>query len=138
MIGKGPSVVGIEKVVSSIALGTAWYSQREDEICRTLLDEFVSDGGTIIDTARNYGESEEVIGSWLSESGARDDIAILTQGGLSQTDSTRLAEEDLGEKVKQDISTSLDRLRTDYIDLFFLHRDTITIPVEEIIDCLNE
>ena len=138
MIGRGPSVVGLEKVVSSMALGTAWYSHREDETCRMLLDDFISTGGTIIDTARNYGESEEVIGAWLSDSGARDEVAIVTKGGLSQADGTRLAEKGLDEKVEYDISVSLDKLGTDYIDLFFLHRDTITIPVEEVIDCLND
>jgi aryl-alcohol dehydrogenase-like predicted oxidoreductase len=138
VIGLGPSVAGIEKALSSIALGTAWFSHGEDELCRTILDDFIADGGTAIDTARNYGDSEEVIGAWLSESGTRDDLAIITKGGLSQTDTTKLAEEGLDEKVEYDISASLDKLRTDYIDLFFLHRDTVSIPVEGIIDCLNE
>jgi aryl-alcohol dehydrogenase-like predicted oxidoreductase len=67
----------------------------------------------------------------------RDRIAIITKGGLSEKDPTTLAVEGLRAKVEKDITRSLECLRTDQIDLYFLHRDAPQIPVGEIMECLN-
>jgi len=130
-------VAGVNKPVSELVLGTAWYSREEKEQWFGLMDDFVACGGTAIDTARGYGESEEVIGLWMEARANREQIFIITKGGLSKEDGTRLAVEGLRKKVESDINQSLEMLRTDYIDLFFLHRDTSSIPVGEIVDCLN-
>ena len=58
-------VTGVDKPVSELALGTAWYSLEDKEQWFGLMDDFVAYGGTTIDTGRGYGESEEVIGLWM-------------------------------------------------------------------------
>ncbi len=130
-------VAGIEKQVSEIALGTAWYSLKEKNQWCDLMDKFVAYGGITIDTARLYGKSENVIGQWMEVRGNRNRMIIVTKGGLSKYDGTRLATEGFAEKIEEDITTSLKYLRTNYVDLYFLHRDTPSIPVSEIVDCLN-
>jgi aryl-alcohol dehydrogenase-like predicted oxidoreductase len=103
-----------------------------------LLDRFVAAGGTMIDTADTYsawapgnkgGESEEVIGRWLKARGRRDDVLIATKvgfvGGLS------------GANIARAIEGSLQRLGTDYVDLYYAHRDDTEIPLEETLEAFD-
>ena len=130
-------VPGVSKPVSELVLGTSWYSLKDKDRLFSLMDSFVASGGTALDTARCYGESENVIGLWMEARANRDRIAIITKGGLSEKDPTTLAVEGLRAKVEKDITRSLQCLRTDHIDLYFLHRDAPAIPVSEIVECLN-
>lgn len=132
-----PLVAGIDKPVSQLALGTAWYSIEQKDVAFDLLDRFAAHGGTTMDTARLYGTSEDVIGLWMEARGSRDETVVVTKGGLSEQDGNRLATEGIGDKIEQDITQSLEHLRTDYIDLLVLHRDTESIPVGEIVECLS-
>jgi aryl-alcohol dehydrogenase-like predicted oxidoreductase len=102
-----------------------------------ILDRFVAAGGTMIDTADVYsawapgnrgGESETMLGEWLARRGRRDDVLIATKVGL-------LAGEG-GEKLQAGriaaaVEASLRRLRTDYIDLYYAHRDDDKTPLDE-------
>ena len=102
-----------------------------------ILDRFVAAGGTMIDTADVYsawapgnrgGESETMLGEWLARRGGRDDVLIATKVGL-------LAGEG-GEKLQAGriaaaVEASLRRLRTDYIDLYYAHRDDDKTPLDE-------
>jgi aryl-alcohol dehydrogenase-like predicted oxidoreductase len=130
-------VNGVDKLVSQIALGTAWFRIAGKEQCFGLMDDFIAQGGTTIDTARIYGESEEVIGLWMEARKNRDRILVITKGGLSENDPARLEAKGFREKVAKDITTSLRALRTDYIDLYFLHRDEPSLPAGEVVECLN-
>jgi len=136
---------GTDLEVSSLALGTAGLgigdSEKEAE---RLLDCFVSHGGNIIDTARIYsdwvpgeiGRSERVIGDWLAQSGHRQNLVLTTKGGhppLGAMHVNRLTAPEL----IHDVDLSLSALRTDFIDLYWLHRDHADQPVEETIDILN-
>ena len=131
-------IPGVDKPVSELALGTVWFNFRDKERIFELLDEFVAWGGTTLDTARGYGESEDVIGLWMESRGNREKIFILTKGGLSKENPVCLEEKKFREKVKEDITLSLQALRTDYIDLWLLHRDSPAVPVQEVIECLND
>ena len=132
-----PLLAGLEKPVSRVALGTAWYSLDTKYQWFELMDQFVEHGGSTIDTARMYGEGEIVIGQWLQERRNRDQIVVVTKGGLSPHDGNRLAVEGIQEQIEKDLTESLERLQTDCIDLYLLHRDTESIPVAQIMDCLN-
>lgn len=131
---------------SCICLGTAdMGSVIEKEISFKMLDYFIDNGGNIIDTAHVYanwlpGErsiSEKTIGQWIKRKSCRDKIIISTKGGhpeLKTMNISRLSEED----ITKDLNESLEYLQTDYIDLYFLHRDDVKIPAGEIIEFLNE
>ena len=129
-------IAGIDKPVSQITLGTAFYNTRTQDRWSEILDEFVQLGGTAIDTARGYGASEEVIGHWLNTSGVREGLVLITKCGL--TSEGVLPAENLKELIETELATSLRTLNTDYVDVFMLHRDNPGLPVSDILEPLNE
>lgn len=126
-------------------LGAAHFGSamtREESFA--LMDAFFEAGGRVIDTAHLYadwhpqgsGMSERTVGAWLKERGLGDQVVISTKGGhprMSDLETSRLRTKD----IEQDIGDSLDRLGTDCIDLYWLHMDDKSLPVEDIIGSLN-
>jgi len=96
-----------------------------------LLDEYYERGGNLIDTAWLYGagRAETVVGQWLKARGVRDDMAIITKGAHSPLH--------YPDVVAKQLDQSLERLNTDRIDLYFLHRDNLDIPVGEFVDACD-
>ena len=97
-----------------------------------ILDRFVEAGGTMVDTADIYsswvpgnvgGESETFLGEWLRRRGRRDDVLIATKVGYDKG----LAPERIAEAAE----ASLRRLGTDYVDLYYAHKDDAGTPLEE-------
>ena len=131
---------GIE--VSALCLGVAEIGVRQTEPeAHHLLDYWFQHGGNCIDTARAYSDwipgekhrSERIVGDWLKSAGAREQIVLITKAGHPLFDGNwrvRLSPSEL----QEDLEGSLETLRTDYIDVWFLHRDDQKIPVEQIID----
>jgi aryl-alcohol dehydrogenase-like predicted oxidoreductase len=110
-----------------------------------VLDAFVAGGGNAIDTADVYsrwvpgheggGQSETVIGKWLAQRGRRDDVLIFTKVGME------LAPDKKGlskARIKQAVEASLQRLQTDYIDLYQSHQDDESLPVTEPLEAYAE
>ena len=105
-----------------------------------LLDAFVAGGGNFIDTADVYsrwvpghqgGESEAIIGRWLKARGGRDKVVIATKTGAELTSTDKgLARA----RVEKQIDASLQRLGTDYVDLYYSHRDDEATPMEEVLE----
>lgn len=137
---------GTDIDVSRVALGTATFGKDADEQTSfTVMDRFVYNGSNLIDTAVMYADwlpgeksaSEKTIGKWMAERKNRHNIIISTKGGHPQWDKmeiSRLNEED----ILSDVNKSLSNLRTDYIDVYFLHRDDISKPVGKIMETLNK
>lgn len=129
---------------SVLCLGTSGYGTHiPAERAWQLLDTFAELGGNFVDTARIYGAwaprglgaSERVLGAWLRSRGMRDQMIVVSKGGhpeLSSMDRSRLSPGEL----HADVMASLADLQTDFIDLYFLHRDDPAIPVGEILDAL--
>ena len=132
------SIDRLDQQVSQLIMGTAGiYPSNIDEMS-PLLDEYMRLGGNIFDTAQNYGagKSEKALGIWLSKGNKRrSDLLILTKGG--HPDEQGLPRVN-AEAITDDLLGSLERLQTDYIDLYLLHRDDPAVPVERIIEVLNE
>ncbi len=130
--------------VSAIALGTDSFGSRLDEkFSFEMLDSFIANGGNLIDTAECYAQwlpngkhaSENTIGKWMKSRSNRHDIIISTKGGhFKYGTPSRLNRE----CITEDIEGSLDRLGTDYIDIYWLHRDDTSVEVGEIVELLNE
>ena len=109
-----------------------------------ILDAFVEAGHNFIDTADMYsywidggagGESETIIGKWMKARGNRDQMIIATKvggpTGVNETDSGR-------KHIMETVDKSLERLQTDYIDLYYLHYDDEKTPVEETLRAFDE
>ena len=119
----------------ALTLGTASYQLASADVWFGVLDRFVEQGGMLIDTARDYGDSEEVIGRWLSSRGVREQVILATKGGQGRCHG--LAREDFARTLEDELSRSLQSLGTDTVDLYLLHRDSPTVPVAAIMDVLN-
>lgn len=137
---------GVTLPLSVLCLGTANYgSAYSRDQSFALLDAFAEAGGSFLDTAHVYadwlpngrGASERTVGEWLRTRGVRDGFAVATKGGhprLETMERSRLRPDDLA----RDLTESLERLGTDRVDLYWLHRDDPAVPVGEILGALNE
>ncbi len=130
-----PLVPDLNKPISELCLGTAFYTHGIRDQCFALLDAFVAGGGTIIDSGRIYGDSERVLGEWFEARGTREQVVLITKCGHG-TDH-RLPSENFETMVAEELETSLGLLETGYVDLYMLHRDNPDVPVERIVDRLN-
>lgn len=122
----------MDKIKCPIIFGCASDPMLAGEDSSELLDYVFSMGINAFDTAENYGRSEEVLGKWLKKQ-KREDIVILTKG-CHPYENDRVTPEDL----RHDLLQSLERLQTDYIDLYALHRDDLNVEVGPIMEVLNE
>ncbi|MFF0308575.1 aldo/keto reductase [Streptosporangium sp. NPDC004379] len=117
-----------------------WTADREDSFA--VLDAYAEAGGNFIDTADVYsewvpghagGESETIIGEWLSARGNRDRIVLATKVGMLS------GRPGLSERnIRSAVEDSLRRLRTDYIDLYWAHVDDADTPLEETLGTFGE
>lgn len=117
--------------VSEICLGSITFGgQTSAWDARQIMDEFVHNGGNFIDTANSYndGAAEETIGQWMLDGGHRPHTIIGTKTHYPEHGQPhRLSRSALISAV----DASLRRLKTDYIDVYYLHYwDTVT-PLEE-------
>ena len=134
---------GIE--VAPLALGGNVFGWTADEPRSfEVLDAFVAAGFNLIDTADVYskwieghtgGESETIIGTWLTRRGRRDDVIIATKVGLEMG----ATEKGLSRAyIFSAAERSLERLRTDYIDLYQAHIDDKETPLEETLGAFGD
>ncbi len=126
-------------------LGTASFGVDPDEDAAfRMLDAYCDYGGNIIDTARCYsdwipgetGRSEALLGRWLKSRRNRDDVFISTKGGhppMTDFSRPRLSRAEL----TADIEASRRALGVECIDLYWLHRDDPSRPVEELLETLE-
>ncbi len=131
--------------LSQIGLGTGRFGTVVDNgKSFEMLDMFYEHGGNVIDTARNYyewvedgrGKSEQTIGTWMEERGVREKMIISTKGGVRNEGKIfyiNLSRENLLEEC----SRSLEALRTNYIDIYLLHRDEPEREAGEIMETLQ-
>jgi len=126
------SIAGIPLVLG----GNVFGFTADEDTSFAVLDRFYEHGGRMVDTAQGYsvwvpghvgGESEAVIGKWLKSRGVRADMRIGTKTGMAG---------DPGDleprKVAEELEKSLERLQTDYVDLYYAHRDDPQTPLEEV------
>lgn len=129
------TILGLDRPVSRIVLGTAVLSAGKKDLALELIDAFVAAGGNMIDTAATYGGgwSDRNVGAWLRQTGRRDEVLILGKGAHHDQRGDRVSPEE----ISLDLGLSLERLGTDHIDLYVLHRDDPTLPVGPIVDVLD-
>ena len=134
-----PLIAGVDKPISQIALGTAYFSVAEKDHWFGLMDRFFELGGTLFDTGRSYlgGLSEALLGEWIASRGVREQVAIVTKGGHGG-EAALLPDEDMEAILTREREQSLEALRTDHIDLYLLHRDNVDVPVGRIVERMNE
>lgn len=109
-----------------------------------VLEAYLDLGGNVIDTARIYsdwvppeiGRSERILGEWIRSRGRHDDFVLITKGGHPRLDdmhTPRMSEKDM----QGDIELSLKSLGVDCIDIYFYHRDDISVPVGTLLEVME-
>lgn len=133
--------------LSKLMLGSIYFgTEILDSESFFMLDMFLDAGGSMIDTARCYanwiinGESasENAIGRWLSQGKKRNRILIGTKGGNTKKGENPYRADLSKIGLTKELDISLKCLQTDYVDMYWLHRDDPRIPVEEIVELANE
>src|SRR4051812_21780452 len=120
--------------LGAMFLGT---KQNRDESF-ALLDYYVGRGGNFIDTANIYahwtdpgrrgGESETVLGEWMSARGNRNSLVIASKVGFGYSD---VPQSLTAKRIKDECDKSLKRLGIETIDLYFAHVDDLSVAPEE-------
>jgi len=118
--------------VSCLGMGSMIFSPERKELVFALLDRFREHGGNVIDSAEVYGggKSEAAIGLYMAERNCRRDWVVLDKGCAAVALVTP-------ENIRKAIAGNLQRLGTDYIDLWVAHRDNPAVPVGDIVETLN-
>ena len=130
--------------VSTLCMGTDLIGSKHGETTSfPLFDTFYEHGGSFIDTANFYaswyegcsgGESETMIGNWMKQRGNRSSVQISSklafdypgcEGGLS------------AKEIERECEKSLSRLQTDYLDVYYAHRDDFETPLEETMEAFH-
>jgi len=129
--------------VSELCLGTmtfgddwGWGSGIDDS--RKIYDAFVEAGGNFIDTADLYtnGTSERFLGEFIASD--RDRIVLATKYTNAMAGNDPNAAGNQRKNMMQSVEASLKRLKTDYIDLYWLHVWDFTTPVEEVLRAFDD
>ena len=130
--------------VSALCYGTDLIGSRIDrEMSFRIFDIFYERGGTFLDTANFYsswvegcsgGESESTIGAWMKTRGNRDSMQISSKLGFDYPDSDGGLTAD---EIERECEKSLKRLGTDYIDVYYAHKDDFETPMEETMEAFH-
>ena len=137
-------IAGVERPVSVIGLGTTSkiFTPAGDDQVAELIYAYLAFGGNCIDTAHIYGsgDSERALGRWFEESRRREEIILISKGCHPHVDEAgRFGPPRVtAEAIHRDLGESLERLGTDHVDLYLLHRDDETVPPGPLLEALNE
>ncbi len=123
-------VPGVRLPVSRLVMGCD--NQRAMPHAAAMWDDYFERGGNTFDTAWLYGRGrqERLLGHWMKHRGLRDQLVVIGKGGHTPFCTP--------EGLTCQLSESLERLQTDRVDIFFMHRDNPDLPVGELVDVLNE
>jgi aryl-alcohol dehydrogenase-like predicted oxidoreductase len=122
-------VRGLAKPASVLALGFEDFPDFAS--ASILLDAFWEKGGNVFDTGWIYGagRTERILGEWLKARGTRDEAVVIGKGAHSPLT--------YPEVIGRQLAETLDRLGTDHVDVYFMHRDNPDVPVGEFVDALD-
>ncbi|WP_327087993.1 aldo/keto reductase [Nonomuraea sp. NBC_01738] len=129
--------------VSELLLGAMTFGEQGGvgapiEECRRILDAYADAGGNVVDTAINYrgGASEEFLGELLA--GRRDRFVLSTKYTVSRDGTDPNAGGNHRKNLVRSLETSLSRLRTDYVDIYWVHLWDRHTPMEETLRALDD
>jgi aryl-alcohol dehydrogenase-like predicted oxidoreductase len=125
--------------LSRLGLGTMTWGRDTDEIeaadqCRAFLDA----GGNFLDTAATYGDgdSERVIGGLIGTLFTRDEVIIATKAGINFTDGVKKIDASRHSLIA-DLDRSLNRLGTDFVDIWQIHNWDELTPLDDTLSALD-
>lgn len=131
------NIKGIDIPASRIVMGThfSYMVNGDYENSFKVLDYAFENGINFFDTAHAYGRAEEVLGEWIRTRDIRKKVIILTKGCNPEDNNMHRCNP---KELENDLLESLKRLKTDYIDIYLLHRDDLTVETGPIVKAFNE
>jgi aryl-alcohol dehydrogenase-like predicted oxidoreductase len=131
--------------VSRISLGTMTFGKEwgwgaDEESSRAMFNRYLDAGGNFIDTADLYtqGTSETILGRFIAERKARDQVVLATKFTHNQQPGNPNAGGNGRKNMVRALDASLKRLGTDYVDLYIMHNWDVLTPAEEVIRSLDD
>lgn len=126
--------------LGTMTFGTEWGWGADPKAARGLFDRYLAAGGNFIDTADLYteGTSETWIGDFVADGGTRDRLVIATKYGYNAAPGNPNAGGNQRKNLMRALEGSLKRLRTDYIDLYYLHTWDRLTPVDEVMRAMDD
>ena len=135
----GPSGLRVSEIcLGTMSFGLEWGFGADEATSHRVLHAFTEAGGTFLDTANKYhgGETETIVGNWLV--GRRDKMVVATKYTLAM-DHADLNSAGNGRKnLQRSVEASLKRLKTDYIDLLWVHAYDDQTPYAETLRALDD
>jgi aryl-alcohol dehydrogenase-like predicted oxidoreductase len=125
--------------VSNLALGTmTWGIETDIDEAAAQLVSFHDAGGTLVDTAASYGygEAEAILGHLVTDVVPRVDLVIASKAGITRTPESRTVDASRGALLRK-LDESLRKLRTDYLDLWYVHYIDDAVPFDETLGALD-
>lgn len=129
----GPTGLRVSELcLGTMTFGADWGS--DEETSRAILDLYDEVGGSFIDTADAYGASETILGKLLE--GRRERFAVATKYTVATGEGPN-GQGNGRKNLRRSLDASLKRLRTDYVDVFWVHLWDAVTPIEETISALD-
>ncbi len=131
-------------LVSPVALGTMTFGTPRwgspDEVSEQVFRAYTEAGGNFIDTADVYakGRSEELVGSYVADAKLRDDLVLATKYTFNPNPGRPLLGGNSRKNLHRALEGSLQRLRTDYVDLYWVHAWDQVTPIEEVLHSMGD
>lgn len=115
-----------------------WYGARNDDEARATVLEALDKGVTHFDTAQSYqnGANEKFVGELLKS--RREQLVIASKYGITRDAAGSMVIDNHPDSLRAAVDSSLQRLGTDYIDLYYLHRIDKHVPIEESVGALRQ
>lgn len=137
MLGKTELKVS-QATIGTWAIGGAGWGDVNKKESMEAIETMIERGVNLIDTAPFYGlgESEKIVGEVIRDK--RDDIVLLTKAGTGWDEKGVLFKRSDYKSILKDCEESLQRLKTDYIDLYLIHWPDEVTPIEEMMDAMNK
>jgi aryl-alcohol dehydrogenase-like predicted oxidoreductase len=135
----GPSGLRVSEIaLGTMSFGEAWGFGADERQSHRILESYAESGGNFIDTANKYheGQSEEIIGNFIGPTRDRWVLGskytlVMRAGDVNAAGNSR-------KNLKASVEASLRRLRTDYIDLLWVHAWDYVTPVDEVLRGLDD
>ena len=127
---KYDKIKGLDKQISKLIMGND--NQTNFDEASKLWDHWIEVGGNAFDNAHIYGggSMESLLGKWHKSRNNKDDLVIIAKGAHTPNCNPK--------SITSELTESLDRLESEFADIYIMHRDNLDIPVGEFVDILNE
>jgi len=126
--------------LGTMTFGTEWGWGSEENDARAIFNRYLEANGNFLDVADGYqrGRSEEMLGKFIEERALRHQVVLATKFTFNAGRGNPNAGGNGRKNIYRALEASLQRLQTDFIDLYWLHVWDRVTPVEEVVSTLND